>query len=118
MTASAATRCSFSTIGAGVAADPPSFSKVIGPLLAQRCSKCHGPARQKNDPRLDSAEAVQKGGKNGPVFVAGSPDKSPMFIRTTLPEGDKDRMPAQGELLTKAQTDLIRAWILAGAKFE
>src|SRR4051812_20245320 len=103
-------------VGRAPAAEP-SFSKTIGPLLATRCSKCHGPNRQKNDLRLDSAVAVAKGGKNGAVVVAGSPDKSPIYQRTTLPVGDKDRMPAQGELLTKEQTDLIRAWIAAGAKF-
>lgn len=102
----------------GIQAADPSFSKSIGPLLATRCSKCHGATRQKNDLRLDSAEAIRKGGKNGPVVVAGKPDDSPILVRTTRPPGDKDRMPAQGDLLSKEQTDLIRAWIVAGAKFD
>lgn len=100
------------------AADGPSFAKDIGPMLVNNCGKCHGASRQKNDLRLDSAEAIQKGGKNGPVFVAGKPDESPIFIRTTKPPGDADRMPAQGTLLTRKQTDLIKAWIAAGAKFD
>lgn len=104
--------------GGIAAADAPTFTKDIGPLLATKCSKCHGAARQKNDLRLDSAEAVRKGGKNGPVFVAGKPDQSPMWIRTTKPPGDADRMPAEGQLLNKKQTDLIKAWIAAGAKFD
>jgi mono/diheme cytochrome c family protein len=103
--------------GAG-AADTPSFTKDIGPLLVNNCSKCHGATRQKNDLRLDTAEGVKKGGKNGPVFVAGKPDESPIFVRTTKPPGDADRMPAQGQLLSKKQTDLIKAWIAAGAKFD
>jgi mono/diheme cytochrome c family protein len=101
-----------------VAADGPSFSKVIGPMLANHCSKCHGATRQKNDLRLDTAEGVKKGGKNGPVFLAGKAEESPIFLRTTKPPGDADRMPAQGELLSKKQTDLIKAWIEAGAKFD
>ena len=105
-------------IESGNAADVPTFSKVIGPMLENHCSSCHGPKRQKNDLRLDSAEAIQKGGKNGPVFVAGNPDKSPIYHRTTLPNGDADRMPARGEMLTKAETDAIKAWITAGAKFD
>jgi mono/diheme cytochrome c family protein len=100
------------------AADGPSFSKVIGPLLTNHCAKCHGATRQKNDLRLDTAEGVKKGGKNGLIFIAGKPDESPIYQRTTKPPGDKDRMPAQGELLTKKQTDLIKAWIEAGAKFD
>lgn len=102
----------------GIHAADPSFAKTIGPLLTTRCAKCHGATRQKNDLRLDSAEAIQKGGKNGPVVVAGKPDDSPIFIRTTKPPGDKDRMPALGDLLSKGQTDLIKAWIAAGAKFD
>lgn len=106
------------SVGGITAADAPTFTKDIGPLLATKCSKCHGAARQKNDLRLDSAEAVQKGGENGPVFVAGKPDQSPIWIRTTKPPGDADRMPAEGQLLNKKQTDLIKAWIAAGAKFD
>jgi mono/diheme cytochrome c family protein len=100
------------------AADAPSFAKDIAPMLTAKCAKCHGATRQKNDLRLDSAEAVQKGGKNGPVVVAGKPDQSPIFVRTTKPPGDADRMPAEGQLLTRKQTDLIKAWIAAGAKFD
>lgn len=100
------------------AADAPSFSKDIAPLLTAKCAKCHGANRQKNDLRLDSADAVQKGGKNGPVVVAGKPDQSPMWVRVTKPPGDADRMPAEGQMLTKKQTDLIKAWIAAGAKFD
>lgn len=106
------------SIQTGTAVDAPSFSKVIGPMLENHCASCHGPKRQKNDLRLDSAEAIQKGGKNGPVFVAGNPDKSPIYHRTTLPNGDGDRMPARGEMLTKAETDALKAWITAGAKFD
>lgn len=100
------------------AADAPSFSKDIAPMLTAKCAKCHGATRQKNDLRLDSAEGVQKGGKNGPVFVAGKPDQSPMWVRATKPPGDADRMPAEGQMLTKKQTDLLKAWIAAGAKFD
>lgn len=104
--------------GPGIHAADPTFGKDIAPILAARCLNCHGPKRQKNDLRLDSAEAVKKGGKNGPVFIAGNPDKSPMYFRITRPAGDEDRMPATGELLTKQQTDTIKAWIAAGAKFD
>lgn len=110
----------FTALAAGpdLQAADPTFSKDIGPILTARCLNCHGPKRQKNDLRLDSAEAVRKGGKNGPIFIAGNPEKSPIYHRTTRQPGDEERMPATGELLTKQQTDLIRAWIAAGAKFD
>jgi mono/diheme cytochrome c family protein len=100
------------------AADTPTFSKDIAPMLTAKCAKCHGAKRQKNDLRLDSAEGVLKGGKNGPVVVAGKPDQSPIWVRVTKPPGDADRMPAEGQMLSKQQTDLIKAWIAAGAKLD
>mgnify|MGYP000195994267 CR=1 FL=1 len=100
------------------AADTPTFSKVIGPLLANRCTTCHGPDRQKKGLRLDSADAVKKGSESGAIFIAGDPGKSEIYRRITLPNGDSDRMPAKGAMLTKQQTDDIRALIVAGAKFD
>ena len=38
------------------------FETRIRPLLAEQCFKCHGPEKQKGDLRLDSAEAIKKGG--------------------------------------------------------
>ena len=66
---------------------------------------------------LDTLAAINKGGKNGKVLVAGKPDKSPLYILTTKPPDDEDIMPAKGKPLTKAQTDLIKKWIEEGASF-
>ena len=100
--------------GPDLHAADPTFSKDIGPILTARCLNCHGPKRQKNDLRLDSAEAVKKGGKNGPVFIAGNPDNSPIYHRTTRPPGDEDRMPATGEPLNPRHFEAhLRARYLA-----
>jgi mono/diheme cytochrome c family protein len=96
----------------------PSYAKDIQPILVDRCVSCHGPEKQKGDLRLDSIEAIRKGGKSGPVFVAGNPAKSTLYSSTILPKGDEDIMPAKGEPLTQKQTDAIRDWITAGAKLE
>ncbi len=36
----------------------------VRPVLVARCLKCHGPAQQKGQLRLDSREAVLKGGES------------------------------------------------------
>jgi hypothetical protein len=95
-----------------------SYAKQIQPILSDRCYSCHGPEKQKSDLRLDSPSAILKGGKKGLVLVAGNVAKSPLYASTILPKGDDDIMPAKGEPLTQAQTELIRDWILAGAKFD
>src|SRR2546421_3027187 len=91
------------------------FTKQIQPILQQNCIKCHGPDKQKGKLRLDSKEAAFKGGKDGVILTAGNADKSEIYRRITLPKGDDDIMPSEGDPLTKAQTDLIRDWITQGA---
>ena len=91
------------------------FTKEIQPILQQSCVKCHGAEKQKSKLRLDSREAALKGGKGGPSLVPGTADKSDLYRRVILPKGDDDVMPNEGDLLTKAQTDLIRDWINQGA---
>ena len=93
------------------------FVKDIQPILQKSCLECHGPEKPKGKLRLDSKEAAFKGGKDGVVIVSGKADQSEMYRRTTLPAGNDDVMPSKGDLLTKAQTDLIRDWINQGAEW-
>ncbi len=93
------------------------FVKEIQPILQKSCVECHGPEKQKGKLRLDSKEATFKGGKDGVVITPGKADKSEVYRRITLPAGDDDVMPNKGDVLTKAQTDLIRDWINQGAEW-
>ena len=99
----------------GADKDKVDFAKQIQPILEQNCVKCHGPEKQKGKLRLDSKEAAMKGGKDGVVIVAGNADKSEVYKRITLPKGNDDVMPNEGDPLSKEQTDLIREWINQGA---
>ena len=56
-----------------------------------------------------------KGGENGPAFVAGKPNESPMIDLVSLPKDDDDVMPPKGRVLTKAEIDKLSKWIVAGA---
>jgi hypothetical protein len=98
------------------AAEGVDYTKDIKPMLAARCYTCHGALKQKKDLRLDTAEFIRKGGKNGPVVVAGKPDESTLIERVVSPDGD-ERMPPEheGEPFTAAQVTLLREWIAAGA---
>src|SRR5213078_1363699 len=96
------------------AEDKVDFARQIRPILEQQCVKCHGPEKQKAKLRLDSKEAAMKGGKDGVVIVASDAAKSELYRRITLPKGDDDIMPNEGDPLSKEQTDLIRDWINQG----
>src|SRR5947207_13924538 len=103
--------------GQSRAEDKVDFAKKIQPILQQQCVKCHGPEKQKAKLRLDSKEAAMKGGKDGVVIVASDAAKSELYRRITLPKGDDDIMPNEGDPLSKEQTDLIRDWINQGAEW-
>lgn len=96
---------------------PDSFyQQQINPILDANCVSCHGESKMKGGLRVDSYDLVMKGGKDGPVIVAGQPDRSLLLQRVTLPEGHKLFMPAEGKRpLKPEQIALIKAWILQGA---
>ena len=52
------------------------FEQNVRPLLAEKCYSCHGHKKQKGGLRLDSLDAILKGGESGPALVAGKPEES------------------------------------------
>ena len=65
--------------GARAAESPPTteqlnfFEKKIRPVLVEKCSKCHGSeGSPKAGLRLDSREAMRRGGDNGPAVIPGN----------------------------------------------
>ena len=95
------------------------YGHLVKPVLQARCVSCHGPERQKGGLRLDSAEAILKGGESGPGAVPGKASESEIVRRIWLPEGHEDAMPPRGRKpLSVAEAELIRWWIDEGASFE
>ena len=90
-----------------------SFSKDVLPILKTSCQKCHGGKDGKGGVDLSSYAAMKKGGKSGPVFVEGDPDKSPLVSSIS---GDKPDMPKKAAPLSKAQVTTISTWVKEGAK--
>ena len=84
-------------------------------ILAHSCYSCHGPAKVKGELRMDSREALFKGGKHGPVIVPGKPEESELVRRIRLPDGHKEAMPSKGSRLSETEIRFIESWILAGA---
>lgn len=84
-------------------------------ILAHNCYSCHGEAKSKGDLRLDSKEAIMKGGENGIVVVPNHPDKSEIIRRISLPKGDKEAMPTKGKRLTEREIKVLKYWVEKGA---
>ncbi|MCO5240179.1 MAG: DUF1549 domain-containing protein [Chitinophagaceae bacterium] len=87
----------------------------IRTIFAHSCTNCHGEAKSKGDLRLDSKEAIFKGGENGPVLVPGDPGKSDIVRRIKLPRGHKEAMPTKGKGLTPQEIAIIEYWVKQGA---
>src|SRR5262245_38258257 len=51
------------------------FEANVRPILERNCLSCHG-AAQLGGLRMDTPQAMMKGGKDGPVLAPGKPDES------------------------------------------
>jgi uncharacterized membrane protein len=94
----------------------PVFGALIQPILQRRCSACHGSQKRKGDLSMETYESLLKGGKDGPVLIAGKPLESPMIHRLLLPPEDEDHMPPAGKPQpTLAEIVALQWWIDCGA---
>lgn len=90
-----------------------SFSDVQT-LFKDKCESCHGADMKAAGIDLSSYESIMKGGKKGPIVVAGDPDKSTLASSLTGAHGTKQMPP--GKKLDAADAAKVSAWIKAGAK--
>ncbi|MGE3820613.1 MAG: PSD1 and planctomycete cytochrome C domain-containing protein, partial [Isosphaeraceae bacterium] len=88
------------------------FEAKVRPLLVEHCARCHGAEKQKGGLRLDSAEALARGGETGPVVVPGDPDQSRLI--EAVQYADDLRMPPKGKL-AESEVAALRAWVRNGA---
>ncbi len=88
------------------------FEAQIRPLLAERCYACHSKTAM-SGLRLDSREALLKGGARGPAIVPGNPAAS-LLLAAVKQSDPKLKMPPQGRL-EEREVAAVEHWIRAGA---
>src|SRR5262249_1183404 len=96
------------------AADPVDYLRDIKPILAQHCYECHRAHKQRSGLRLDTADALRKGGESGPGLVPGNSGASKL-IKAVTGADDTKLMPPRQPHLTATQIALLKAWIDEGA---
>jgi cytochrome c553 len=94
------------------AASPDFFEMKVRPVLANSCYSCHASTAM-GGLRLDSREAMMKGGTRGAAVVPGDPDKS-LLVTAVRQSDEKLKMPMGGKLKDSEIEDLA-AWVKAGA---
>ena len=91
------------------------FETSVRPLLVERCLKCHGEKKQSGGLRLDSHEAVLRGGESGAAVVPGKPANSLLILAVRQLDDDL-KMPKDSRL-TKRQIGALVRWVKMGAPF-
>ena len=88
------------------------FGAGVASLLRARCVGCHGREEASGGLRLDSYDAVMRGGERGPAVVPGNAAAS-LLLRKVL-RRDKPAMPPR-KPLSPREVGVIRQWIESGA---
>ncbi|MDP9170391.1 MAG: hypothetical protein M3N54_07225, partial [Acidobacteriota bacterium] len=94
------------------AGSPEFFENKIRPILANSCYGCHTNSAL-GGLRVDSLEAMKKGGTRGVALVPGDPENS-LLIKAVKQVDPSLKMPAGGKLKDSEIADL-EAWVKAGA---
>ena len=87
------------------------FEQKIRPLLIASCQSCHGPDEQSGGLRLDSREAILRGGESGPATVAGDAGAS-LLVHAIRRTGEL-KMPPD-DPLSDEQVSLLVRWVEQG----
>ncbi len=89
------------------------FERKVRPLLVEHCFECHSTSSKKLQAnlRVDSREAVLRGGDSGEALVPGDPEAS-LIIEAVRYESFE--MPPKGKL---SETDIqtLERWVAIGA---
>jgi hypothetical protein len=85
-----------SKLPAPVEKDHVTYEKDIKPIFETSCVRCHGEDRQKGGLRLDSLDAVLKGGEDGKVIEVKNSAKSALVIAVAQLDPDTAMPPKRG----------------------
>ncbi|WP_238397821.1 PSD1 and planctomycete cytochrome C domain-containing protein [Anatilimnocola aggregata] len=92
------------------------FESKIRPVLAKHCYQCHsvGAKKAEGGLRLDSRDALQKGGDRGPAILLDKPEHSPLLVAISHSDSDL-KMPPKKDRLPQDVINDFTKWIRMGA---
>jgi cytochrome c553 len=89
------------------------FETKIRPVLVDVCFKCHGSDKDSGSLRVDSREALLKGGDTSPAIVPNKPAES--LLLKAIKHADDDLKMPPDKRLPDETIAAFEAWIAAGA---
>src|SRR5882724_7382273 len=92
------------------------FESKVRPIFAEHCYTCHSEKAEKlkGGLRLDSTEAILKGGDTAPAVVAGDVEGS-LLIKAVRYTDAELKMPPKNKKLSGEQIASLEAWVKMGA---
>jgi hypothetical protein len=94
-----------------------SFARDIAPVLAEKCTGCHGNDNPRNNLNLNSMASLLRGGDRGEPVLPGKPADS-LLIKKLKGTADGARMPQRQPPLDDATIARFEKWIEEGARFD
>lgn len=93
------------------------FEKRVRPVLIEHCYACHSgeAGKQKGGLRLDSRDAILRGGDIGPAATPSQPDKS-LIIEAIGYQSESIQMPPAGKI-PDAQVAALTEWVRRGLPY-
>lgn len=102
------------------AAGKVDFNRDIRPILAENCTRCHGPDEKdrKGKLRLDVRDDALKEHEGGVPIVPGRPEESELIARVCSSDRDEVMPPPKAnKMLKPEQKELLKKWIAEGAEY-
>jgi hypothetical protein len=87
------------------------FEKHVMPIFEAKCINCHGATQKKAGLDVRSLKTLLKGGDGGPAVVKGDIKKSILWEKL-----ESDEMPKDDTKLSPEEKEVIKKWIIGGAK--
>ncbi len=87
-------------------------------LLAARCFSCHGPDKAESGLALHKQALAHAESESGLHAIVPGKPKASELLRRVNSDDEHERMPLEGEPLKPQEIELLRQWILDGAKYE
>jgi cytochrome c553 len=85
------------------------FETHVRPLLAAHCWECHGSKKQESGLRLDSREALFRGGDAGNLLIDPADKQQSLLLQVVRHAGDLKMPPSKK--LSDAEIHLLQDWI-------
>lgn len=90
------------------------FEQRIRPVLIAQCVRCHGSDKASGGLRVDSREALLKGGENGAAITLSEPASSRLLLAIKRADSEVSAMPPEKPLAASIVAD-FENWIRDGA---